>query len=199
MKKVIGLTGMSGSGKSTVAAVCVSLGALLIDCDAIAHDALNDESVQNALASAFGYDIMKEDGSVDRRLLASRAFSDAESTQRLNSVTHPYILSELSRRLDEADDGVIVIDAPLLFNCGLDRLCTATVAVVADINTLASRISLRDGIDAADVALRLEAQKDMPKLLETADYIIENNSNTSIDDLKRVAANIYASIINNDN
>lgn len=199
MKKVIGLTGMSGSGKSTVATVFVSLGALLIDCDAIAHDALNDESVQNALASAFGYDIMKEDGSVDRRLLASRAFSDAESTQRLNSATHPYILSELSRRLDEADDGVIVIDAPLLFNCGLDRLCTVTVAVVADINTLASRISLRDGIDAADVALRLEAQKDMPKLLETADYIIENNSNTSIDDLKRAAANIYASIINNDN
>lgn len=199
MKKVIGLTGMSGSGKSTVAAEFVKKGAAVIDCDGIAHQALKDANVRDKLTSLFGADIIKDDGSVDRRLLASRAFSDSASTALLNSATHPYILGRVKEAVATAEEGsVTVIDAPLLFDCGLETLCDATVAVVADIETLARRIALRDGLGAEEVEKRLSAQKDMPKLLKRADYIIENRQDMTLEQLKCTAANIYACIINND-
>ena len=186
---------MSGSGKSTVAGVFTSLGATVIDCDALAHEALLDDGVKASLADAFGEDILKN-GDIDRKLLAALAFSNAASTQKLNSLTHPYILRRMNEEL-AASDGVCVIDAPLLFNCGLDSLCDVTVAVVSTRERLIRRIIKRDGISRSDAKARLERQADMPALLQKADVTIENNGITE-DKLKKLAANIYGELINND-
>lgn len=196
MKKIIGLTGMSGSGKSTVASVFSSLGAVIIDCDKIAHKALFDNNVKKRLVSFFGTDIIDNEGEIIRKTLASKAFASKDSTEKLNSVTHPYILEQVRKHIAECD-GTCVIDAPLLFDCGLDSICDVTVAVTAEYETLLTRISQRDGITREEAKKRLSAQADMPQKLKNADVLIENNG-ISEDALKELAENIYKIIINND-
>lgn len=196
MKKVIGLTGMSGSGKSTVASVFEALGAKIIDCDRIAHQALLDKDVKKGLVSFFGMDIIDSNGEIIRKALASKAFADEKSTALLNSVTHPYILEQTRKMLEESEE-VCVIDAPLLFDCGLDSVCDVTVAVIAEYETLLSRISKRDGISREEAEKRLSAQAEMPEKLEKADVLIENNG-IAEGTLKELAENIYRIIINND-
>lgn len=196
MKKIIGLTGMSGSGKSTVASVFSSLGAVIIDCDKIAHKALFDNNVKKRLVSFFGTDIIDNEGEIIRKTLASKAFASKDSTEKLNSVTHPYILEQVRKQITECD-GTCVIDAPLLFDCGLDSICDVTVAVTAEYETLLTRISQRDGITREEAKKRLSAQADMPQKLKNADVLIENNG-ISEDALKELAENIYKIIINND-
>lgn len=195
MKKVIGLTGMSCSGKSTVASVFKSLGAEIIDCDKIAHTALFDENVKNSLVSFFGTDIIDSDGEIIRKALASKAFANEDSTKKLNSVTHPYIIGKINEQLEKSEN-VCVIDAPLLFDCGLEKLCDVTVAVTADYGTLLSRIEKRDVISREDAIKRLSAQSDMPEKIKRADVLIVNNSITE-KELGKLSENIYSSIINN--
>ncbi len=198
MKRVIGLTGMSGAGKSTAAEAMRRLGAVVLDCDAIAREALNDEGVMDKLVHSFGGGIVGEDGRIIRRKLAQKAFADRNSTELLNKATHPFIIGRVRDGVENAADGqTVVIDAPLLFQSGLDCMCDAVIAVVSDPETLAGRISERDGLSAAEAAARLSAQEDMPELLKRADYIINNGRNMSVAQLMAEAANIYGRINNN--
>lgn len=198
MKRVIGLTGMSGAGKSTAAEAMRRLGAVVLDCDAIAREALNDEGVMDKLVHSFGGGIVGEDGRIIRRKLAQKAFADRNSTELLNKATHPFIIDRVRDGVENAADGqTVVIDAPLLFQSGLDCMCDAVIAVVSDPETLAGRISERDGLSAAEAAARLSAQEDMPELLKRADYIINNGRNMSVAQLMAEAANIYGRINNN--
>lgn len=194
MKLVIGLTGMSGAGKNTVAAVFASLGATVVDCDAIARKALADSDVKASLTETFGDGILTETGDVHRGRLAALAFADEASTQKLNNMTHPYILEETKRQV-EAVSAVAVIDAPLLFQSGLDRLCQTTVAVISDRETRFSRILARDGLTREAAEARLSAQTGMDDLLFQADVTIENGSGVTEDELKAVAAMVYTNIL----
>jgi len=188
MKRIIGLTGLSGAGKSTVAEVFASLGATVIDCDKIAHEALAEPSVKNALVSSFGSGILAPNGSIDRKALASLAFSEEQATKRLNAATHPFILAETRRRAAAAA-GVAVIDAPLLFSSGLDALCDVTVAVTANRSVRIKRIRLRDNITVRAAEKRLAAQKGLKKKLSQADYLLHNNLTEN--DLKTEAKRLY--------
>ena len=158
MKTVLGLTGGSGSGKSVVADYLKAAGAAIIDADKIARQILAPgKPAYSQVIAAFG-GITEDDGSLNRKKLGTLVFSDHKKLKKLNTITHPAIVREIETTLSELKEDFIVIDAPLLFECGLDRLCTACACVLADSEIRKNRIIARDGI-APDVATnRIQSQ-----------------------------------------
>ena len=176
----LGLTGPTGAGKTTVARLLEQNGIPLVDADAIARTVTEKGSpVLSALADTFGKDILFPDGSLDRRALAAVAFSSKENTEKLNAVTHPAILARIRRALADAPGDAVVLDAPLLFETGLDALCDHTVAVVADEAVRLARITARDGISEEAAKKRMAVQPDTAFYAARADILLYNNGDRS--------------------
>ena len=129
MKRIVGLTGPTGSGKSLIAKTAETLGVRVVDCDAAGREAVERGTPGlAALVDAFGREILREDGTLDRKRLAALAFSSPENTERLNQTLLPYIVKLLKGRLT---GDRILLDAPTLFESGMDSVCQETVAVLA--------------------------------------------------------------------
>lgn len=177
--KLIGLTGGIGSGKSTVAQLLVRHGWELVDADQIARDIVEPgQPALTELAQAFGEDILQEDGSLDRGLLASRAFSSREKTAVLNSITHPRINEETQARFDAARRGgvdFVVYDMPLLVDKGLHKDMDATIVVDVDAEERVRRLVAYRGLDEEDARRRIAAQIPDDVRRAAADFIIDNN------------------------
>ncbi|MDK6807560.1 dephospho-CoA kinase [Corynebacterium aurimucosum] len=177
--KLIGLTGGIGSGKSTVAQLLVRHGWELVDADQIARDIVEPgQPALTELAQAFGEDILQEDGSLDRRLLASRAFSSREKTAVLNSITHPRINEETQARFDaarQAGADFVVYDMPLLVDKGLHKDMDATIVVDVDAEERVRRLVAYRGLDEEDARRRIAAQIPDDVRRAAADFIIDNN------------------------
>lgn len=174
---IIGLTGESGSGKSTVCDVLRKRGCIIIDADEIAKSITQKGSpVLKKLADAFGNDIINEDGSLNRRLLASRAFKDYESKTVLDGITHPEIVNICEKKAkEETDKGkCVIIDAPLLFTSGLWRICHKTVKVYAPEKIRLERILKRDNLSQEEVLLRFSKQTEESEAAKAADITINN-------------------------
>ncbi|MBI9000328.1 dephospho-CoA kinase [Corynebacterium sp. CCM 9185] len=176
----IGLTGGIGSGKSTVAAALADLdGVTVIDADAIARDIVEPgQPALEELAREFGSDILQADGTLDRKLLAERAFSDDTATERLNAIMHPRIIREASQRLDTAErNGAVagVYDMPLLFETGQADKFDTVIVVDVDSEERVRRLKEHRGIDAADARRRMAAQIGDEERRSGADIIIDNN------------------------
>ena len=158
---VIGLTGPTGAGKSSVAKELAALGCAVVDCDRIARQ-VTDSCVPclQSLAEEFGSDILQE-GVLDRKLLAARAFASPEKTRKLNELTHPWILGETKAQIQAALDAgkpFVVVDAPLLFEAGVDVLCDEIVAVTVPFEKRLQRIMKRDHISEELARARMAAQ-----------------------------------------
>ena len=182
MKKniVIGLTGPTGAGKSTICSYLIDKGIKVIDADKVGINVINENhTCRNELSSYFGTDILDEGLKINRKILASKAFSSRKKTQMLNKITHPYIVNEIKKiisALSSSGAEPIVIDAALLFESGLNLICDKIIAVLSDFNIRKQRIISRDTLTENDAELRLRAQKcDM--FYHKADFIIYNNKN----------------------
>ena len=171
---VIGLTGPTGAGKSTVAAAFASLGCEVIDCDKIAREITSTPACLLALQRAFGADVVRA-GHLDRTLLAERAFSDAASSQKLNAVTHPLIMEEVQQRIAACDAGAkaVIVDAALLFESGADTMCDRTVAVVAKVALRLVRIMSRDALTEEQARARMDAQQPNEYYTARASYVMD--------------------------
>lgn len=173
--KLIGLTGQSGAGKSTVAEVFAKLGAYVINADMIVAELYNAGSpCLKAAAAEFGQDILNPDGTLDRRKLAQRAFASSERTDALNRLVHPFVTARLFELLRGAE-GIVVFDAPQLFEANADVICDAVVAVTADKDIRIKRIIKRDSLSEEQAMLRVNVQYGEEYFRARADYIIENN------------------------
>lgn len=178
--RVVGLTGQSGAGKSTVGEKLRATGFTVIDCDALTRsDSVYDSECISRLQGEFGDDIA-ENGVLNRKLLASRAFADGESKQRLEEIVFEKICAAVRERIEQAS-GTVILDAPTLFEAGLDRECAAVLAVIAPKNERAERICKRDGITAEQAAQRLAAQHDEAFYIEHSDWQIENRNGGNFD------------------
>lgn len=170
---ILGLTGPTGAGKSSLKTVAEKLGYKVIDCDITARKAVEKGTKGlMALKIAFGEDILFSDGSLNRKALAQKAFSTPENTELLNKTLLPFI-TELV--LKECEGEKVLLDAPTLFESGLNEKCTATVGVLADRETRIERIKKRDNISEVEALTRINAGKTDEFYKENADFVIYNN------------------------
>lgn len=178
----VGLTGSTGAGKSTAAAILAEWGAAVVDADALGHALLAPGSpVYRQVVERYGREVLGPDGDVDREALGRRVFSGPEETDAYNRLIHPALLAELRARLQsEARRAeVVVVDAALLLEWGLERELDVTLVVVAPEETRRERIGARDGPRAATFARRQAAQWSQERKCAAADVVIENSGNLS--------------------
>lgn len=194
MSIIIGLTGPTGAGKSTASEAAEKLGFKIVDCDKLAHAAVEKGTAgYNAVITAFKTDILNCDGTIDRKRLAKAAFSSKENTELLNRTLLPHIVLLVK---EEADAEMVLLDAPTLFESGINSMCDATVAVLAYEEIRLERITARDGIDNEAAMLRIRAGKPDAFYKENADYIIYNNGETEkfIFEFKKIIHGIMGKI-----
>ncbi len=190
---IIGLTGQTGAGKSTLCRLFGDNGFYIIDCDKVARETTKKgRKTLLELAKAFGEDILLSDGSLDRKKLASRAFEDAEKTQLLNQITHPAIMDAIKEEIKNCNNDRIVLDAPTLIESGAYKLCDKIVSVLADKDVRLKRIIARDSISKKEAETRMSAQNDDLFYKQYSDAAIYNNSTQ--DSLNQDALKILSEI-----
>lgn len=181
---VIGLTGQSGSGKTTICEQLLGNDCYVLNCDKLAHIVLNSPKCLDKIVDEFSVNILDSDKNLNRKALSAIVFGDREKLDKLNKITHPIIIEEISIKIKEnlTLNDIIILDAPTLFESGADKLCDKVIGIVSNEENLIKRIMSRDNIDLDTAKLRLSKQHDIAFFKEHCDYIIENNSN--VDDLK---------------
>lgn len=175
---IIGLTGQTGSGKSTLCDILRDNGFYICSCDEIAKEVRNSAKTALKIADTFGPDIITEDGQIDKKLLAQRAFGSKDAVKKLNAIMHPAILSLSFERINEALKSgfeFAVLDAPQLFESGADKDCDFIVSLIADKEIRLRRILSRDDITEKEALSRISVQLGEDFFREKSDYIIENN------------------------
>ena len=174
MSFVIGLTGHTGAGKTTACKVFAENGFLIVDCDKLAHNVL-DNDCKDELVSAFSSDILTDDKKIDRPKLAQIVFSNKDKLDILNHISHRAITKRIKDIIADNQNRIIVLDAPTLFEANADTLCNVIVAISARDDILLSRIMKRDGITLEKAKMRLSNQKSRDFFIKNCDYFIENN------------------------
>ena len=170
---IIGITGGTGCGKTTLLNTIAEAGGLILDCDAIYHELLRtDPSLLSAIEARFPGTV--ENGVLQRKKLGAIVFADKEALLDLNAITHAAVKAEVLRRL-EAKPKLAAIDAIALFEGGLAELCDTTVAVTAPTEDRVKRLMARDGISGEYARSRIAAQHDESWFRQRCDCILENN------------------------
>lgn len=170
---ILGITGGTGCGKTTLLHVIAERGGVILDCDRIYHQLLiSDRALLEALHQRFPQAFSGE--SLDRKKLGSIVFADAQALSDLNAITHSAVRQEVERRLEEAPP-LAAIDAIGLFESGLNRLCDLTVAVTAPEEARVQRLMQRDSISPEYARSRIAAQPSAQWFAERCDAVLENN------------------------
>ena len=191
--KIIGLTGGIGSGKSTVSEYLISKGFHVLDADKVSREIVMPGSeMLIQLSSYFGKDILHEDGSLNRKKLANIIFNDAEKKKKLDVLMHNRVLEIIHERIIlfreeyensaelviDSDKGkkrrVIFIDAPLLFETGLDKSVSETWVIDVDDETRIKRLMKRDGLSREEILMRIKTQMARDEKKKRADVLLEN-------------------------
>ena len=176
----LGITGRSGCGKSTVTAVFAGHGVPLADADQISREILLPGSpLLPALAERFGADILKADGTLDRRLLADRAFATPGGKAALDGLTHPEIVRRIraaKQAAQEAGAPLFVLDGAVIVGTAAQAECDRLCVVTAPFETSVARIVARDGIAPEMACRRLNAQTPEAELTAQADYVLHNDA-----------------------
>lgn len=176
MKMLIGLTGRTGSGKSSAAKIFESLGAFVADCDKVAHEVLRDKKVKQELCVLFSPDILDKDGEIDRKVLGGIVFSDKEKLNQLNDVVHGAIVKKCVELCENSGKDICLMDGSELESSGADKLCRHIVVITADEETRLGRITARDNIDRETGLRRIKAQSDYSKEA----IVIDNNESEEV-------------------
>lgn len=171
---IIGITGGTGCGKTTLLELIRQQGGTVLDCDQIYHDLLQtDRSLLQAIDTAFPGTV--KDGKLDRKALGSIVFADKQALEKLNEITHSAVKAEVIRLLTPTP-ALAAIDAIGLFESGLNELCKLTVAVNAPEDARIARLMARDGITKEYALARIRAQKAPQEYTRLCNYTLENNS-----------------------
>ncbi len=176
LNKVIGLTGKSGAGKGVACDALCEEGCVVIDCDKLAHEnMLSNGSAFEPIVKVFGKEIL-QNGEIDRKKLGDIVFTDKEALDTLNGIAHGIIKDQI-QNIIENTDAVVVIDAPQLYEAGLEKLCAECWFIYAAEEIRLERVMLRDNISRERAMLRFNAQLEDSFYFEKADVVIEHNDN----------------------
>lgn len=176
---VIGLTGGIGTGKSEVARLLQSLGAVVVNADQVGHRAYapNTES-WHEVVGAFGKGILDPRGEIDRRKLGAIVFGDPQQLAKLNAIMHPRMARMVADKIEELRSQgvrVVVVEAALLFEAGWDSLTDEVWATDSPAEQVIKRLQSRNGMDGEEVRQRIESQMDRWERIERADVVVDNS------------------------
>ena len=177
---IIGLTGGIASGKSTVASTLGTLGAYVIDADKLGHNAyISGTQAFTDVVAAFGDDIVGPDGEVDRRSLAGKVFGNPDGLKKLTDIVWPAIMrmaeEEIASAKAEDPNRVVVLEAAVLIEADWLSLVDEVWVTVVEPSVAIERASARDGVDAAAVQARIDAQLSNDARIAKANEVIHNS------------------------
>ena len=180
---VIGLAGGVGAGKSTVAAILARMGCVVADADALAHQALQEAELRATITGWWGPKVLDAAGRIDRAAVARIIFDRPAERKRLESLVHPWIRRRQKELFAAAprEARALVIDAPLLFETGLDRECDAVIFVEAGRETRLARLGAGRGWTQRELDRREASQLPLDVKRSRADYVVVNDGD--LDDL----------------
>ncbi|MFD0698675.1 dephospho-CoA kinase [Paenibacillus sp. GCM10027628] len=176
----IGLTGGIACGKSTVSAMLVSRGAILVDADQLARDVVEPGSpVLERVAGHFGQAVLHPDGSLNRKKLGEIVFADASARKQLENLLHPPIRALMRAQMETAErehpEKLVVVDVPLLYESGLVAMFQEVMVVYVPRDVQLARLIQRDGLTEVSAQERLAAQMSIEEKRELADIVIDNS------------------------
>lgn len=177
--KIIGITGSSGAGKTTICDILKEkYAAHIIDADKTAKKlSKNGTMYLKSIIDYFGTDIVNKKGELKRKELANIIYEDEHKREQLNKLTFIYVVDEIKKNINKLKDKeLIVIDAPLLFESKLNQVCDIVIGVIAKEEDKIERICNRDNIDEEAAQKRLDIQKDDKYIKDNSDYIIYNDA-----------------------
>lgn len=178
IKRVIGITGSIGCGKSTVAKKIRALGHQVIDCDEIGHKLLLKNNLgYKKVVNAFGKRILNNNEEIERSILGKIIFDNQEERKKLNGILHPLIKDEVIKLINDSEEYLIFMECPLLFETDFHKLCDYKVVVYLDLDNQIWRVMKRDNIDFPQALKKIYAQDSLENKLDNADFIIDNCHN----------------------
>jgi dephospho-CoA kinase len=178
---ILGITGNLGSGKTTVAQMLKRKGARVLDADKIAHQALAaGGACESNVLRSFGKPILKK-GRINRKALAQIVFNNSKDLRKLCGMIHPVVIKEIKDEIRQyrlkAYKGFLVIDAPLLFEVGLHKLCDSVVVVRSNLGVQIKRVQKKSQLTKAEILKRIKAQMPIQQKVARADFVINNQEN----------------------
>ena len=198
-KKLVGIVGGIGSGKSTVAAEFSKLGCAVIDADALVHRLLDEKSVQERVAKTLRTSPFNESAPLNRRRIADLVFDNPENLAKLNSVLHPRVLDETERLIEEyrktEEISAIILDIPLLIEVGWAKRCDRIIFVECPQKLRYQRIKTKRNLSVKDIKMRENFQISLDKKRFQADTTINNNTDQL--SLARQVIEIFSDIVKN--
>jgi dephospho-CoA kinase len=191
---IVGLTGGVASGKTAISQILKEEGAYLIDADQIARELVQPHTATwNELIKVFGKEILQEDGSIHRKRLAAKVFSDPEQRNLLNQILHPRIKTEMNKRVKEIGqkdpNAIVVIDAALLIELGDHREMDKVIVVTSTEKQQIERLKKRDGVDQEEAQRVLSSQMPLEGKMKVADFVIQNEG--SFEETRRRVKEVF--------
>lgn len=173
---VLGVTGNIASGKSTVSKILSELGATVIDSDLVYRELVGPgQPLLRDLAERFGEHIIGADGALDRPALGKIVFSDPEALADLDRITHPAVIAEVDRRVEEIANGVVVLDAVKLIESGHAERCDSVWVVITSPDEQVTRLMIRNKLSEDEARRRVQAQPPLESKLKRADLVVDNS------------------------
>ncbi|HOK79920.1 MAG TPA: dephospho-CoA kinase [bacterium] len=176
----IGLTGVFGSGKSTVSQIFKKMGVPVISCDTIVNRLLKTEKIKEKIAENFGREYFVEDGNIDKKKLARLVFSSSLKRKRLNEIIHPHVFEIMEKKLDtyrKRCKMAVVVEIPLLFETRSEKKFDVIITVFSPDRLIKERLGKR--YSPQEVEMRLKSQMPLEKKMRLSDYVIDNSGSLS--------------------
>jgi len=194
---IAGLTGGIATGKSTVSSILRAAGAIIIDADTIARDAVKkDLPAWHEIVRIFGKEILLPDGEIDRTSLGGIIFRDASKKEILNKIVHPHVIQKVAEKIEEiggkVPDSIVILDVPLLIEAGMDKGLEEVILVYTPEDIQKKRLVERDNISDEAALLRIRSQMPIERKREFSTIIIDNSG--TIAATKKKALEIFDSL-----
>ena len=196
---IVGIAGTIAAGKSTVSRFLSGLGAYELDVDELGHRLLREPGIAQELTECFGREILDSTGAPDRHKLGAIAFESPRSISKLNDILHPAMTEEIINEIASARaEGVmLVINAALLFETGMDEYCDFIITVIADFDIRRFRAVTKRGWQLGEMKKRERYQTPIEEKISKSDFVIENNG--SYEQLQSKVEKVYKEILNGKN